>query len=396
MGLTHQEESCGLVQAHGGRLQRQNSHARRLAVLLTALLMLMNLPRGADGQTVLPDAPQASPSGSETISTDGPTALQTGLQKPRPPKPDPTAGQVHGMVVDQDGDVVDDATVVLTREGSTETVKTQTRLDGRYQFGLVSPGSFRVTASAMGLSPGSYAGILASNESFEVPAITLRVAKAEAQVQVVASQEELAEAEIKVEEHQRLGGIFPNFFVTYDWHAPPLTVRQKFALSTKNAFDPGSFFVSGIVAGIQQANGTFDNGYGQGVEGFARRYGAASADLISGTYLGGAILPTLFHQDPRYFYKGTGSVRSRALYAITRAFISKGDNGKWQPAYASILGDLSAGAISNIYYPAASRSGAALTFEEGLLNIGGDAIGYLAQEFIEKHLTTHVPNYTNP
>jgi hypothetical protein len=350
----------------------------------------------AYGQAELPDAPQVQMKVDATRSPDGPTAAQTAQQKPRASKPDPNAGQIHGMVVDQDGDVVEDATVLLARDGSTETLKTQTHLDGRYQFSQVSPGKFRVTASAIGMSPGSYAGLLQSNESFEVPALTLRVAKAEAQVQVLASQEDLAEAEIKVEEHQRLGGIFPNFFVTYDWHAPPLTARQKFGLATKNALDPGSFFVSGIVAGIQQANGTFDNGYGQGVEGFAKRYGAASADLISGTYLGGAILPTLFHQDPRYFYKGTGSVKSRAIYAMTRSFISKGDNGRWQPAYASILGDLSAGAISNLYYPAASRNGAALTLEEGLLNIGGDAIGYLAEEFIEKHLTPHTQIYANP
>ena len=98
----------------------------------------------------------------------------------------------------------------------------------------------------------------------------------------------------------------------------------------------------------------------------AKRYGAGYADIVTGTFIGSAILPSLLKQDPRYFYKGTGSTRSRILYAIANSVICKGDNGRWQANYSSILGSLAAGGISNLYYPAQDRNGAGLTFENAL------------------------------
>jgi hypothetical protein len=105
--------------------------------------------------------------------------------------------------------------------------------------------------------------------------------------------------------------------------------------------------------------------------------------------IGGAILPSLLKQDPRYFYKGTGSTRSRILYALANAVICKGDNGHWQANYSGILGALAAGGISNLYYPASSRNGAGLTFENTLIGIGGSAVGNLFQEFLVRKLTPH-------
>jgi len=109
-------------------------------------------------------------------------------------------------------------------------------------------------------------------------------------------------------------------------------------------------------------------------------------------YSGGAILPTVFKQDPRYFYKGTGSKKSRALYALANAVICKGDNGKWQPAYSSILGSIAAGGISNLYYAKVDRNGAELTFENALVGIGANAMTNLLQEFVVKKLTPHAQN----
>jgi hypothetical protein len=103
--------------------------------------------------------------------------------------------------------------------------------------------------------------------------------------------------------------------------------------------------------------------------------------------LGGAVYPSLFHQDPRYFYDGRGSVLSRAWYAIFSAVRCKGDNGKWQPAYASVLGDFSAGAISNAYYPASDRDGFKLTMRNGATSVASDAFDNLVQEFLLKHFT---------
>ena len=114
---------------------------------------------------------------------------------------------------------------------------------------------------------------------------------------------------------------------------------------------------------------------------------------MSGTFVGAAILPSLLKQDPRYFYKGTGSKASRFLYAIANSVICKGDNGRWQTNYSNILGSIAAGGISNIYYPAKDRDGAGLTFANAAIGIGATAIGNLFQEFFIKKFTPNIPNH---
>jgi hypothetical protein len=342
-------------------------------------------------------AQQASATGAVPASvapivpTTDPTSAQIGAQTAAQP-PAAALGQVHGTVIDADGDVVEDAEVTLTREAVADSRKTKTDADGRFQFDGVPPGKFRVTASSAGLSPRSFSGQLQPGEQFETPAIRLDVATVDSSVDVTVSQQELAQAEMKVEEHQRLGGVVPNFFVTYDWNAAPLSTKQKFELSWRTAIDPANFVISAATAGVQQANNSL-KGFGQGAAGYGKRFGADTGDLLIGSMLGGAVFPALLHQDPRYFYKGTGSVTSRALYALSTAFICRGDNGKWQPNYSSVLGDLSAGGLSNLYYPSSDRNGAALTFENGLIDIASDAVSNLVQEFIFRHLTPHAPTY---
>ncbi len=183
------------------------------------------------------------------------------------------------------------------------------------------------------------------------------IATNSAEVDVGLSQTEVAEEEIKVEEKQRVLGVIPNFYVSYVPNAVPLTSKQKFKLAWKTIVDPFTFVFNGLVAGVEQAQNDF-SGYGQGAQGYAKRYGAAYGDVVTGTFIGSAILPSLLKQDPRYFYKGTGSKRSRILYAIANAVICKGDNGHWQANYSSIIGSLAAGGISNLYYPAQDRNGA--------------------------------------
>jgi len=180
--------------------------------------------------------------------------------------------------------------------------------------------------------------------------------------------------------------VIPNFYVSYVPDAVPLNTKQKFELAWKTTIDPVSFVLVGAIAGIQQANNSF-SGYGQGAQGYGKRYGASFADFTIGTFIGGAVLPSLLKQDPRYFYKGTGTRRSRALYALANAVICKGDNKKWQPNYSSMLGSLAAGGISNLYYPAKDRNGARLTFENALIGIGASAGANLIEEFL-------VPKFT--
>jgi hypothetical protein len=148
--------------------------------------------------------------------------------------------------------------------------------------------------------------------------------------------------------------------------------------------------LTGAIAGLQLAHNDF-SGYGQGTQGYAKRYGAAYADSATGTLIGSAILPSLLKQDPRYFYKGSGSKRSRVLYALANSVICKGDNGHWQANYSSILGTLAASGISNLYYPANDR-GAGLTFENTLIAIGATAATNILQEFVIRKLTPNVPN----
>jgi len=283
--------------------------------------------------------------------------------------------------------------VTLTVTGENQSLKHEVLSgdDGEFSFANIAPGSFQLTITSEGFATETSSGILHSGENQIVPQITLDIATNSAEVDVGLSQTEVAEEEIEVEEKQRVLGVIPNFYVSYIPNAVPLTSKQKFKLAWRTTVDPFTFIFNGAVAGVEQAQNDF-SGYGQGAQGYAKRYGAAYADVVTGTFIGSAILPSLLKQDPRYFYKGTGSKRSRTLYAIANAVICKGDNGHWQANYSSILGSLAAGGISNLYYPEQNRNGAGLTFETALIGTGASAAANLFQEFFVRKLTPKVPN----
>jgi hypothetical protein len=249
--------------------------------------------------------------------------------------------------------------------------------------------------SAPGFAAQQKSGVLHPGENYLFPPVALAVAENTVDIEVTLSREQVAEDQIKVEEKQRLFGVLPNYYVSYDPKAVPLSTKQKFELAWKTTINPFSFGLIGVVAGIEQADNTF-SGYGQGAQGYAKRYGAAYADLASGTFIGSAILPSLLKQDPRYFVKGTGGLKSRFLYAIANSVSCKGDNQRWQPNYSFIIGDLAAGGISNLYYPAQNRNGAGLTFENALIAIGAGAVGNVFQEFFGRKLTPHAPAQETP
>jgi hypothetical protein len=305
------------------------------------------------------------------------------------------SGSISGTIVDRSGAVVAGARVKLTSEDQTASQEVLSGDDGRFSLSNVPPGPFRLTVMSEGFETQTSSGVLCSGETCVVPQIVLTVATATSEVRVVPSQVEVAEDQIKVEEKQRVLGVIPNFYVTYVHDAVPLTSRQKFELAWKSTVDPVNLAVTGAIAGIQQVQNDF-SGYGQGAQGYAKRLGASYGNFVAGTYIGGAILPSLLKQDPRYFYKGTGSKRSRALYAIANSVICKGDNGRWQANYSSILGSLAAGGISNLYYPAKNRDGVQLTFENALIGIGASAAVNLLQEFVMRRLTPSVSNPSNP
>jgi hypothetical protein len=203
-------------------------------------------------------------------------------------------------------------------------------------------------------------------------------------VQQAASQpplspQEKAALQLKQQEQQRIAGVVPNFNVSYNKDAVPLTRNQKLHLAWRTATDPVAFGIAGFDAGFSQAENDFP-GYGQGAQGYAKRFGASYADNFDGTLLGNAIFPILLKQDPRYFRRGEGSFPSRLFYALSTTVWCKNDNGKWGPNYSNMLGNLSAGGISNLYYPASDR-GAGLTFERGFTVTAYGAFGGVFNEF---------------
>ena len=280
----------------------------------------------------------------------------------------------------------------LSREDPPLNQEATSDSDGQFYFGGIAPGPFQLTITSTGFAPQTTAGNLHSGEDYAAPPIVLALAASSSEVRVAMTPVEVAEAEIKDEEKQRVLGVIPNFYVTYNPAAVPLNPRQKFELAWKATVDPVNFGLTAAVAGIQQAANQF-SGYGQGAQGYGKRFGAAYADSVTGTFIGGAILPSLLKQDPRYFYKGTGSRHRRFFYAVANAVICKGDNGHWQANYSGLLGSLAAGGISNLYYPATDRD-ATVTFENTLIAIGSTAANNILQEFVIRKLTRNAPTYT--
>lgn len=303
-------------------------------------------------------------------------------------------GTISGSVVGQDGRPLAGVSVKLAIEGQLALKEALTNDDGRFAFTNVSPGSFQLTIISEGFSTQTSTGALHSGENLALPQISLVLATTITKVRVELSPIEIAQEQMNDEMKQRVLGVIPNFYVTYVSNAVPLTTKQKYYLSWKLGIDPAYILTAAGVAGVQQARNEF-SGYGQGAQGYAKRFGATFADFTMSNLLGNAVFPALFKQDPRYFYKGTGTTKSRTLYALANAVICKSDNGHWQANYSGILGSLVAGGISNAYYPASDR-GAGLTFGNTAIGIGGSAILNLLKEFVLTKITTNVPQRPNP
>ena len=312
----------------------------------------------------------------------------------REPAGDPGAiGSISGTVRDLNGDIVPGASVTLANGDSTLTQSTEAGSDGGFVFAGVQSGPYKLTVASPGFEPWTISTNLQRGETLAVPEIALSISAVNAAVEVRATSRDIAEAQLGLQEKQRVLGVFPNFYASYVWNAEPLSARQKYSLAWHFSVDPVAFGMAGVVAGAEQVEGGF-SGYGPGTLGYAKRFGAAYADGFSSTMLGQAIFPALLHQDPRYFVKGTGSVTSRALYAIATTVICRGDNGHWQPNYSNLAGNVASASISNIYYPSSNRDGASLTVENSLVTTALGAVGGLIQEFLLHHMTPNIPDYS--
>jgi hypothetical protein len=313
-------------------------------------------------------------------------ASDTRAQTAVPAAPAQT-GSITGTVTGADGEAYEGAKVVLVPNGVSTAQTLETDSTGEFLFSGVPADAFTLTVSSQGFITQTIRGVLAPGQAYDAKTIVLPLVEATNEVRVsAAGQTEIAEEQIHVEEQQRVLGLLPNYYVSYAKNPVPLTSRQKFSLAWKSNISPFTFLLTGAFAGVEQANNTFA-GYGQGMQGYGKRFGANYADTFVSNEIGGAILPSLFRQDPRYFYKGTGSIRARAEYAIATAVICKGDNMRWQFNYSGILGGLAAGGISNLYYPQSDRSGVSLTFENLAVGLAGSALQNVFQEFIVKKLT---------
>jgi hypothetical protein len=192
-------------------------------------------------------------------------------------------------------------------------------------------------------------------------------------------QRDRATRELKAEEHQRVFGVLPDFNTSFNRDAVPLSPQQKIDLLFHNTVNPFPFVVAAVNAGISQADDKFP-GYGQGLTGYGKRFGAAYIDGADGKLWGSAILPIILRQDPRYFRKGTGSFSSRLLYSVSTIVWSKNDNGTWGPNYSKVGGNIVAGAISNVYYPPKNR-GLDLVFDRAFTVTAESSIGAFFNEF---------------
>ena len=176
-----------------------------------------------------------------------------------------------------------------------------------------------------------------------------------AQSDAQKSQHEKAEEQLKEQEKQRVMGEMATFNTTSNRNAAPLSSGQKFKLFFKSSTDPWPFLLAGVVSGIGQADDSYSE-WGQGAQGYAKRYGAAYSDAFIGNFFGNAVLPSIWHEDPRYFQKGTGSATNRFLWAAASTVWCRRDNGKWGPNYANVVGNLMGAAVARAYYPASERT----------------------------------------
>jgi hypothetical protein len=297
----------------------------------------------------------------------------------------PMEGVITGVVVDDTGAAVIGATISWSQEGTAEIVVT-TGDDGQFAFSRVAAGPYRLTVSSPGFANLTLSGTLSTGGTSRLPPIRLTLAFDTVSVDVTPMIV-IAERQIKQEEQQRVFGVLPNYFVVYGGDAVPLTRRQKFELSRKAILDPVDFAFTGIIAGVQQVRNDY-SGFGQGASGYAKRYAAFYATIFTRSAIDQVLLPSLLKQDPRYFYKGTGSTPSRIGYALETSVVRKGDNGHWQPNYSGIFGSLATGALTNYYYPAQNRKGIRLTLENSAIGLATSAAAHLAQEFLFEKLTT--------
>jgi hypothetical protein len=289
-------------------------------------------------------------------------------------------GNILGTVVDTSDDPIPGANVVL-QGPAADRLTAVTKDDGGFAFDEAPAGvAYQITVTAEGFADWDSSITVEPGENKTLPKIKLRILAVQRAVTVSYSSKEVATQQLKAEERQRVLSFIPNMYVVYELHPEPLTARMKFHLAYKSLTNPFFFGRTAAWAGVQQARDD-PSEWHQGAKGYSKRVGAGFADAVTGSLISNAILPSLLHQDPRYFYQGTGTKKSRALHAMLAPLVCKGDNGAWQPNYSQWGGSLIGYSISTAYYPGSART-AGHVFQTFGIDMGLHVVGSLAQEFI--------------
>lgn len=330
----------------------------------------------AVGQTagVLPESPEPQAEAAATAQTQAAPTSKSG-------------STLSGTVLDTNGDVIQGAHVQLSHTNAQGTPReNKSGATGQFVFTDIQPGTYIVTVDGKGMAAFVSKPInVSADESVIVPNVVLGVAAASTSVTVM-DKEAASIEQMKVAEQQRVLKVFPNFYSSYEWNAPPMLAKQKYELAARTLIDPVTFLTTAGIAGAEQYKNVFPS-FGPGIEGYGKRYGAAFASHASGELLTRAVFPSMFHTDPRYFIMGKGSTTSRATHAVTSTWLTRGDDGGRRINWAEILGSMSAAALSNAYFPAQER-GVNLVLINGLGNLGGDMVDNLVREFLLSRVTT--------
>jgi hypothetical protein len=302
-----------------------------------------------------------------------------------PETPNIKTGRILGTVVDTSDDPIPAATVVL--QGSAgERLTVVTKDDGTFAFDEAPAGvTYQIAVIAEGFAKWSSSITVEPGQDKTLSEVKLRILAVQPAVNVSYSSKEIAAQQLKAEEQQRVLGFIPNVYVVYEAHPEPLTTKMKFQLAYKDLTHPVFFARTAAWAGVEQAAGL--RNYSQNARGYGERLGTGLADGITEGLIGNALLPSLLHQDPRYFYQGSGTKKSRAFHSMLAAFICKGDNGAWQPNYSTWGGSLISSSISLAYYPSSDRN-ARHVFGNFGIGMGLHVAGGLAQEFILSKFTS--------
>jgi len=181
--------------------------------------------------------------------------------------------------------------------------------------------------------------------------------------------------------NDRLLYALPNYLTVENAkQLPPLTAKEKFTLVAKGTFDPVEYPFIGTEALISQLNHDDEQSFRQGFRGYAKRYAVAFGDTMDGNFMTGAVVPSLLHQDPRYYQLGTGGFFHRAAYALGRVFVIRGDSGRKEFNASELVGNALAGGISNLYHPKEDRTlsgNVAVWYTQTIW----DAVGFELKEF---------------